>query len=77
MEVSVYEAKSKLSAMIKKALEGEDVVITRNGEATVRLVPVSRRTQWIGIAGGKGEVLDSFFEPVDDAVTGHLGGAKG
>jgi prevent-host-death family protein len=66
MEVSVYEAKSKLSAMIKRCLEGEDVIITRNGEATVRLVPVSRRVKWIGIAAGQGEVLDSFFEPVDD-----------
>lgn len=66
MEVSVYEAKSKLSAMIKRCLEGEDVIITRNGEATVRLVPVSRRVNWIGIAAGQGEVLDSFFEPLDD-----------
>lgn len=66
MEVSVYDAKSKLSAMIKKALEGEDVVITRNGEATVRLVPVSKLTRWIGIASGQGEVYESYFEPVDD-----------
>ena len=66
MEISVYEAKSKLSAMIKKALEGEDVVITRNGEATVRLVPVSKQTSWVGLASGKGKVHDSFFEPIDD-----------
>jgi prevent-host-death family protein len=73
MEVSVYDAKSKLSAMIKRALEGEDVVITRNGEATVRLVPVSKRTHWIGLATGSGEVLDSFFEPLgDDDNGGHL-----
>jgi prevent-host-death family protein len=62
MDVSVYDAKSKLSAMINKALEGEDVVITRNGEATVRLVPVSRRTKWVGMARGQGEVYETYFE---------------
>ena len=74
MEVSVYEAKSKLSAMIKRALAGEDVIITRNGEATVRLVPVSKRTRWIGIAEGKGEVLDSFFELLGDETIPDLTG---
>lgn len=64
MEVSVYEAKSKLSDMIKRALSGEDVVITRNGETTVRLVPVPKRIRWVGLAQGKGKVHDAFFEPV-------------
>jgi len=63
MEVSVYDAKSKLSAMINRALEGEDVIITRNGAETVRLVPVARRTQWVGIARGQGEVFETYFEP--------------
>ena len=35
MKVSVYDAKSKLSQMINKALEGEEVVITRNGKDMV------------------------------------------
>ena len=68
MEVSVYDAKSKLSAMINKALEGDDVIITRNGEATVRLVPVSKRTKWIGLAKGMGEVHDTFFTSEDTAA---------
>lgn len=72
MDVSVYEAKSKLSAMIKRALEGEDVIITRNGEATVRLVPVSNRSHWIGLAEGQGEVLAGFFEPLDDGTPGDI-----
>ena len=69
MKVSVYEAKSRLSEMIKKALDGEDVVITRNGEITVRLVPVPKQNSWVGIAHGQGEVLDSFFAPLDDDDT--------
>lgn len=69
MKVSVYEAKSKLSQMINKALAGEEVIITRNGVVTVKLVPVPRQKSWIGMWEGQGEVLDSFFDPLDDDET--------
>lgn len=70
MKVSVYEAKSKLSQMINKALDGEEVVITRNGQDTVRLVPAkSDKASWIGSMKGKIVVNDSFFELLDGEDT--------
>lgn len=69
MKVSVYEAKSKLSQMINKALEGEEVVITRHGEDTVKLTPVKAGKKWVGMAKGQGKVLDSFFDSLDDDET--------
>ena len=68
MKVSVYEAKSKLSQMINKALEGEEVIITRNGEDTVKLVRVNgkKRGTWIGMWEGQIEIPDSFFEPLEE-----------
>ncbi len=68
MKVSVYEAKSKLSQMINKALEGEKVVITRNGKDTVRLVPEkeNKKTGWIGMWEGQIEIPDSFFDPLEE-----------
>ena len=66
MKVSVYEAKAKLSQMINKALEGEEVIITRNGTETVKLVPVPQKKSWIGMWEGQGAVLDSFFDPLDE-----------
>ena len=63
MKVSVYDAKSKLSQMINKALEGDEVIITRNGKDTVKLVPAPSPESWIGMWQGRGEVLNSFFEP--------------
>ena len=63
--MSVYEAKSKLSQMINKALEGEDVVITRNGEETVRLVPVlKKKNSWIGMYSGQINIHDDFDDPL-------------
>ena len=39
---SVAEAKNSLSSLIDRALEGEDVVITRHGQPVVELRPVRR-----------------------------------
>ena len=39
---SVAEAKNRLSQLIDRALEGEDVVITRHGQPVVTLRPVKR-----------------------------------
>ena len=68
MKVSVYEAKSKLSQMINKALEGEEVVITRNGEDTVKLTPVPKRKKrdWIGMYEGQIEIRDDFNDPLPE-----------
>lgn len=38
--VGLYEAKTRLSEMVRDALNGEEVIITRNGKPAVRLVPV-------------------------------------
>jgi prevent-host-death family protein len=71
MKVGVYEAKSKLSQMIDRALAGEEVVITRNGEEVIELRPVKkkRKTDWIGMWKGQVIVHDDFDDPLDDDET--------
>jgi prevent-host-death family protein len=62
MKVNMLEAKSQLSKLVKAAMEGEQVVIARNGEPAVRLVPVAKNA---GLAGwGK---LRRFAAAVDPA----------
>jgi prevent-host-death family protein len=39
-EVGLFDAKSRLSELVERALAGESVVITRRGVPAVRLVPV-------------------------------------
>lgn len=41
MQVSVTEAKEVLTDLVQRAEAGEEIVLTRNGHAAVRLVPVS------------------------------------
>jgi prevent-host-death family protein len=42
-EHSVADARNNLSALIGKALEGEQVIITRHGQPVVELRPVGRK----------------------------------
>jgi prevent-host-death family protein len=42
---SVAEAKNQLSSLIDRALEGEDIVITRHGRPVVTLKAVVRKAQ--------------------------------
>jgi prevent-host-death family protein len=40
--VNMHQAKVSLSRLVESALAGEEVVIARNGEPLVRLVPVPK-----------------------------------
>lgn len=43
--ISVYDAKTHLSALLDRVAAGEDIVIARNGKAVARLVPVAFQGQ--------------------------------
>jgi prevent-host-death family protein len=49
MRVSVTEAKGQLTELVRRAEAGDEVILTRHGQAAVRLVPVKappdRRTR--------------------------------
>ncbi len=70
---NMHEAKSQLSKLVERACAGEDVVIARNGEPAVRLVPVETKSMGkrpIGLDEGKVIIHDSFFDPLPDEFTG-------
>ena len=52
MQVNIYEAKTKLSALLDKALAGEDVVIARAGKPLARLTPVAGAGSTSGVRLG-------------------------
>ncbi|MBR0779682.1 type II toxin-antitoxin system prevent-host-death family antitoxin [Bradyrhizobium diazoefficiens] len=40
MRVSVTDAKGQLTELVRRAEAGDEVILTRHGHATVRLVPI-------------------------------------
>jgi len=43
--VNMHQAKTSLSRLVERALAGEEVVIARNGEPLVKLVPVEKKRE--------------------------------
>lgn len=46
-EYSLYEAKAKLSAIVRRVREGHTVVVTVHGEPAVEIRPVAKKAQGI------------------------------
>jgi prevent-host-death family protein len=42
MEVSVTDAKAQLTELVRRAEEGEEIVLTRHGQPAAYLTPVTR-----------------------------------
>ena len=68
--VSVHEAKTHLSRLLRQAAAGEDVVITRSGRPVVRLVPVEGEgaRPVFGVDAGRFVVPDDFDAPLDESL---------
>ena len=43
MQISVTDAKAQLTDLVRKAEAGDEVILTRDGHAVVRLVPVKTK----------------------------------
>jgi prevent-host-death family protein len=72
MLVNVYEAKTKLSALLDKALAGEEVVIARAGKPVARLTPIAPATgtrsgvRFGGILPARLKLAPDFHAPLTD-----------
>jgi prevent-host-death family protein len=65
MQISIYEAKAKLSELIGKVEEGEEVVLARRRKPVARIVPVSgpAKSRIGGLAGRPLRMGPRFDEP--------------
>ena len=65
-EVGAFEAKNKLSALLDRVEQGEEVTITRHGRPVARLVPANREVD-------HSQVQDAFQRMRDRAKQAKLG----
>lgn len=64
-EFGMHKAKTHLSELVERALDGEEVVITRRGVPAVKLVPAARPggiSALIGAWSGQVTIADDFDE---------------
>ena len=68
IQVNIHNAKTHLSKLIQKAIEGEEVVIAKGNKPIVKLTQILNVPQIrkLGSAQGKIHISDDFNEPLDD-----------
>jgi prevent-host-death family protein len=77
MEVNIHEAKTHLSRLLRRAVEGEEVIISHAGKPLVRLVAIqaNEKVRPLGMDRGKIWVADDFDAPLpDDLLREFYGG---
>lgn len=74
-KVTVHEAKTNLSRLLRRIEAGEEIIICRGKTAVARLTGISkpedkREPRKPGRLKGLFEVPDAFFEPLSDEEMG-------
>lgn len=68
-KVNIYEAKTRLSALLALVQQGQEVIISKAGKPVARLVPYEDHSKAPRLAGrlqGEGQVGPGFFEPLPE-----------
>ena len=66
--IELDKAKSQMEALLQTALDGEEVIITRDAEPVLKLVPISKSNgrRKAGTAKGMISMTEDFDEPLED-----------
>lgn len=72
MDISVYEAKARLSELLLRAEEGDEVIITRHGNRVVKLVPMRAvaAPRVLGRLKGRVQMAPDFDAPLPEETLG-------
>jgi prevent-host-death family protein len=75
----MLEAKSQLSKLVKAALDGEEVVIARDGEPMVLLVPLAKKrglSGWGKLRSSRARIDAAFTPEAEARVAASLEGSE-
>ncbi len=67
--VTIGEAKTNFSKLVRRAEAGEEIVVRRGSEPVARIMPLERRGRVHGFGSLKGEIrISSDIEKVDEEI---------
>ena len=79
MQVNIYEAKTRLSALVDQAHHGETIIIAKNGTPLAKLVALDTQPNpslVYGLMKGEIEIADDFDAPLPADFLTLPGGAS-
>ncbi|HMO48320.1 MAG TPA: type II toxin-antitoxin system prevent-host-death family antitoxin [Rubrivivax sp.] len=72
MDVNIYEAKTRLSALLERVQAGEEIVIARAGKPIARLTPIRQApgsrsgVRFGGLKASRLKLAPDFHAPMSD-----------
>jgi prevent-host-death family protein len=70
-QVNIHEAKTHLSRLVERVMQGEEVIIAKAGRPAARLVPIASPARGgirFGLMKGAIEIAEDFDAPLPDDV---------
>lgn len=64
MQYNIHAAKTQLSKLIEATLAGEEVIIARDSQPVVRLVPLPQGGFKLGLLESQFGILPDFMDPM-------------
>lgn len=66
--VNLHEAKARLAELLRRAEQGEEIILARRNRPIARIVPIHApaHTRTLGSWAGEIAMADDFDDPLDD-----------
>ena len=65
-QITLQNAEKSWTEILRKALEGEETIIERDGKPVAKVSPVKTDEDWFGMDDGKIWMADDFDETPDE-----------
>ena len=67
-QITLQNAEKSWAEILQKTLNGEEIIIERDGIPVVKLSPIINETEWFGMDEGKGWVAEDFNETPENLI---------
>ena len=65
-QITIQNAEKNWMEILRKALEGEETIIERDGKPVAKVSPVNADNEWFGMDDGKIWMADGFDETPEE-----------
>lgn len=65
-QITLQHAEKSWSEILRKALDGEEFIIERDGKPVAKLSPIKSDEDWFGMDDGKIKIADDFDDTPEE-----------
>jgi len=67
-QITLQNAEKNWAEILQKALNGEEVIIERDGKPVAKVSPYKAEEDWFGMDEGKGWIAEDFDDTPEDLI---------